>query len=244
MNNVVNKHIVMDLVDSHFSTLTDTNLTVRPDGTYEMFSSDPDSGQPWHLCYLTFKRLFGEMEVKRRKGGKPLTILETGTSSCGTRSTHLFDAYVKKFGGKLISVDLDLNTVQQARSTLTSPFSTVVHDDSVHFLSSFAQTGEAVDVVYLDSWDLDWYNYEPSATHGLKEYLAIRPKLTSGALLMIDDTPSSPEWVNGRGLDYHNMTQFYNVNHFLPGKGLKVLTEIGDTADKLLHQYQVLYKIK
>lgn len=228
----------MDLLEAHFRGISDRNLTLTEDHEQEMFSDTP--GFRHHLCYPTFKRLFEEMEKKRAQG-VTMTILETGSSAWGTQSTLLFDAYVKKYGGRLYSVDIDPVTVDRVRQAV-SDRTRVIQDDSVHFLSEFE---DPVDVVYLDSYDLDWYDYTPSADHGLREYTAIRPKLTPDALVLIDDTPKSPYWMNGRGRDFHRMSKFYEAHHFMPGKGLKVLDEITpDTAEILAHQYQLLFQMK
>jgi hypothetical protein len=120
------------------------------------------------------------------------------------------------------------------------PATTLVHDDSVDFIKKWAADNKA-DVIYLDSFDLDWYNYNPSATHGLNEYMALIPALKPNSLLLIDDTPSTPYWLDTRGQLYVDMVNFYNKKNYLPGKGLYVLN-IPKNANVLMHNYQVLYK--
>jgi hypothetical protein len=44
-----------------------------------------------------------------------------------------------------------------------------------------------IDLLYLDSFDLDWNNPHPSSFHDMKEFLAIKSKINSGCLILIDD---------------------------------------------------------
>ena len=54
-----------------------------------------------HINYEMFKFLFSNFD------NKPLNILETGSSAYGIKSSYLFLNYVKKFGGKFTTVDLN-----------------------------------------------------------------------------------------------------------------------------------------
>lgn len=68
---------------------------------------------------------------------------------------------------------------------------TVVQGDSVPFLHRLAAEratgGDAIDLLYLDSFDYDFANPYPSAVHHLKELCAIAPALRAGTLVMVDD---------------------------------------------------------
>lgn len=222
----------MELLEYHFSNLSG-NL-YHEDDTYTMFSY---KGKGMHLNYLTFKKLLNEMN-----GKKDLKILETGIASAGTNSTYLFNEYIRKYGGQLWSVDINRELVDIHKGNMCHG-TTLVCDDSVHFLNEWVKLNPntQADVVYLDSWDLDWYNPCPAANHGLNEYLAILPALKQNSLLLIDDTPSSPYWLDTRGQLYNDMYVYYNNHHCLPGKGQYVIHE-KKNANILLHQYQILYK--
>ncbi len=193
-----------------------------------------------HICYPTFKRLFEEIEAK---GCPPLTILETGTAYAGTKSTYLFDAYVKKYGGHFWSVDISENTCAEARKHVSSS-SEIVCDDSVHFLETWVKEhpGQKADIVYLDSFDLDWNDPFPSGDHGLKEYFAILPALKEGSLLLIDDTPNTCE--EFLEMDHHMFLQAKKAeqkfNLSLVGKGMYIPEHC--KAECLSHLYQLLYK--
>jgi len=225
----------MDLLEYHFSNIDGNLYWNEKDNTYKMFSNE---GKRMHLNYLTFKELFKNMEELK----KPLNILETGIASAGTMSTYLFNEYVRKYGGRFWSVDTNKNLVD-IHSGNMCPASTLVHDDSVNFLSQWAEfhSNEQADVVYLDSYDLDWNDPHPSALHGLNEYIALMPVLKKNSLLLIDDTPSTPYWLDTRGGLYVDMLDYYNKNNSLPGKGAYVL-KVKKNAEMLMHNYQVLYR--
>jgi hypothetical protein len=224
----------MELLEYHFNNLSGNLYYNNKDNTYEMFTG---IGKPMHLNYLTFKELFKNMD-----GKKDLIILETGIASAGTNSTYLFDQYIRKYGGKFWSVDINKGLVDAHQGNMCSG-TTLVCDDSVNFLKSWVQNNSEknVDVIYLDSYDLDWYNPQPSAIHGLNEYLALLPVLKKDTLLLIDDTPANPYWLDTRGTLYNDMIKYYSMNNCLPGKGQYVL-DVTKNADTLLHNYQILYK--
>ena len=224
----------MELLEAHFNTLGG-NLTYHENSdTYEMFSDKP--GVQKHINYLTFKKLFEEM-----KDLKNPCILESGIASAGTNSTYLFNEYVKKYGGFFWSVDVNEKLVEQHKGNMC-PATQLICEDSVSFFKNWTKTHEMADVVYLDSYDLDFYNPIPSGNHGLAEYKSLMSVLKKNTLLLIDDTPVNPYWLDTRGKLYNDMDVYYNNNNnTLPGKGMFVLDEINN-ADKLIHNYQVLYK--
>lgn len=225
----------MELLESHFNHLTGNLIYNVDDNTYEMFSSK--KGIHKHLNYLTFKKLFQEMENIKN----PI-ILESGIASAGTNSTYLFDAYVKKYGGFFWSVDINNNLVEQHKYNMC-PATKLICDDSVSFFKNWSKNNDKVNVIYLDSWDLDFYNPIPSGNHGLAEYKALMPVIKKDTLLLIDDTPINPYWLDSRDKKFYtDMCNYYNSNNFtMPGKGMYILNEINN-AYKLLHNYQVLYK--
>lgn len=222
----------MELLEYHFSKI-DGNLHFDEEtNSYEMFGS---YNTKKHLNYLTFKELFSNMlEIKN-----PI-ILESGIASAGTYSTYLFNEYVRKYGGRFWSVDINEALVESHQPNMC-PATTLIHDDSVHFFKEWVTNYDKADVTYLDSYDLDWYNPEPSAIHGLNEYLALKPAFKSGSLLLIDDTPAEPYWLDTRGQLYTDMEIYFNKYGYLPGKGQYVLNE-SKNAELLAHNYQVLYK--
>jgi len=222
----------MELIEEHFSKLTGNLFYDETTETYEMFSM---KGKAMHLNYLTFKELFKHMSTTR-----PLNILESGIASAGTQSTYLFNEFVRKYGGRFWSVDIN-NELVDKHSGNMCPATSLICEDSVSFFTNWVTKNEAADVVYLDSWDLDFYDPTPAGVHGLNEYRALVPAFRSNSLLLIDDTPSSPYWLDTRETLYDSMVELYDANRLLPGKGMYVLSEPKD-ATLLLHNYQVLYK--
>jgi hypothetical protein len=91
--------------------------------------------------------------------------------------------------------------------------------DSVQFLLNFTDIAarKSVDLIYLDSLDVDWGNSVESAEHGEKELLAIRQLLRSGTIIVIDDTPAEMKWIPVS--DRVAATNFKNKFGVLPGKG-------------------------
>jgi hypothetical protein len=222
----------MDLLENHFSRI-DGNLYYDEDSnTYEMFSN---IGKRNHINYLTFKKLFENMQ-----GLKEPNILETGIASAGTDSTYLFNEYIKKYGGRFWSVDINPNLVNRHKGNMC-PGTELICSDSVKFLKEWTEKNSEANVIYLDSYDLDFYNPEQSGKHGLAEYNALKPVIKQNTLLLIDDTPKTPYWLDTRGKLYEDMQAYYEKNNYLPGKGMYVLNEVTN-ADTLLHNYQVLYK--
>ena len=150
--------------------------------------------------------------------GKAATIIETGTSAYGTDSSRLFDSYVRNFGGNFYTVDINSYPARRlsfAKSRRTHFFVM----DSVQFLNNFSKitSDKSVDLIYLDSWDVDWSNPYASAEHGKKELVAIRPYLRTGTIVVIDDTPVSMKWIPSSNLDV--ATKFKIEFGVLPGKG-------------------------
>ncbi len=223
----------MELFESHFSNISGNLYYDKSINKYEMFSMKGDAK---HLNYLTFRDLFKEMNEKH-----DLIILESGIASAGTQSTYLFNEYIRKYGGRFWSVDINSELVDRHRGNMC-PGTTLVCNDSVNFFRDWVKyENKNPDVIYLDSYDLDFYNPIPSGQHGLNEYRALLPSIKKDTLLLIDDTPNSPYWLDNRGRLYTDMIYFFNENKFMPGKGMFVLNE-KKNAVTLRHNYQVLYK--
>jgi len=167
-------------------------------------------------------------------------FVETGCSAHGTKSTLLWDMFVNIFEGKVLSVDLNKTAVDETNLSVTNK-TRVTCSDSLTFLPTLT---ENIDFLYLDSYDVDFLNPLPSAEHHLKEFNSVKHLLQKGSIILIDDTPSSPEWLD----DGRNSPIYYNLlNTFNPkmsGKGSLVNEELEKMgATKLMHQYQVLWRL-
>ena len=222
----------MELFESHFSNLRGNLYHDSNTNNYELFSG---KGTSHHINYLTFKKLFENIPVC-----KDLVILESGIASRGTQSTYLFNEVVRKYGGRFWSVDNDPNLVETHRGNMC-PGTQLVCNDSVAFFKDWSASHTEANIIYLDSYDLDFYDPEPSGEHGLAEYRALLPVIKKNTLMLIDDTPINPEWLDTRGQLYRDMVDFYKNMGIMPGKGMYVLDEVKH-AEKLIHNYQVLYR--
>lgn len=122
----------------------------------------------------------------------PVTIVETGClrqeGNWGGdgQSTIVWDRFVQHVGGKVYSVDLDPHAAALAHS-VTSEQTTVESNDSVAWLMHMAPLGLVADLLYLDSYDIDWENPNPSMEHHLAELAAAEPMLRPGSVVAVDD---------------------------------------------------------
>lgn len=173
-----------------------------------------------------FKLMFEEL----LKLGRPTRIIETGTMrpdhgwefGNDGLSTYLFDQFSLYTNGGLecvISIDINKENCEFSASK-TSNRTLVICDNSVHALFNISGT---VDLLYLDSYDFEFSNPEPSWMHCLKELCAARHLLVPGSLVAVDD---------------------HFVGSGMVGKGYyvqKFLEEVG--ATKLHEGYQIVYRI-
>jgi hypothetical protein len=191
-----------------------------------------------HINYYTMKQALIEL-IKQNKDNN--IFVETGCSAHGTKSTLLWDKIVNLIGGKVISVDLNSNAVNITNEN-TSPKTTVYCSDSLKFLPSLTDSIDCIDFLYLDSYDVDFLNPLLSAEHHLKEFNCVKHLLRKGSIILIDDTPCSPEWLdNGKYCPiYSDFKNKFNPN--ISGKGAFVNKELAKLgATKIMHQYQTLW---
>lgn len=124
---------------------------------------------------------------------KVKTLVETGTARCGDKnfqwdggSTIVFGDWASQNNAVLYSVDLDPKGVEQA-ITATKSFGDHVKitcSDSIQFLQEFKKP---IDFLYLDSYDFDSANPNPSQEHHLKEIVTAYPNLHKMSVVLIDD---------------------------------------------------------
>jgi hypothetical protein len=141
----------------------------------------------------TYRAMFTYLDRLNR----PVGIVETGSTRTEDdfmqgQSTVLFDHYAATSTGSVVySVDIDLRATELCKS-LVSDRVKVYHSDSVKFLAALAHNRPrdlpAIDLLYLDSFDVDWRNPLRSAIHHLKELLAISRLLSPDTLVAIDDS--------------------------------------------------------
>jgi Methyltransferase domain len=163
-----------------------------------------------------FDRYSAEFEPKlgiRAKGFKSILmalgyeapiIVETGTTRTpgnwegDGQSTVIFDALAAESGGHVWSVDISEDACNAARS-LNLENTDIVCADSLMFLRRF---GLPIDLLYLDSFDLDVNNPHLSAMHHMAELTVALPQLAPGCIVCVDDSP------NGTGKGQY-VTEFF-----------------------------------
>lgn len=136
-----------------------------------------------------FKRLFEAVKIQ----GEPPLILETGTLRLAGnwqgdgQSTFLFDRFAQDHGGRVLSIDVNPDSIDSARR-VCSGYTTLICNDSVMALETMSRTiSRKASLVYLDSFDVDRNDYTPSAIHHMLELAAVMPMLASGSVVAIDD---------------------------------------------------------
>lgn len=103
-----------------------------------------------------------------------------------------------------------------------------------------------VDLIYLDSWDVNWKDPLPSAIHGLNEFLTILPSLKKGSIILVDDTPLNKEIM--KEIQPSHVESFVLSEKkygFPPGKGslIKIFLEHLKIGKKIAHCYQLLWQL-
>ena len=150
----------------------------------------------------TFRKVF---EYLDQLNG-PITIVETGCARLAgnwagdVQSTILFDKYISARDENSTCYSVDINSASVSECLkLVSQRVKVTQDDSVHYLyelaKKFQEDGRFISLVYLDSFDLDWTYWQPSAIHHLKEFAALQTCINKQTLLVIDDCPLNANFV-------------------------------------------------
>ncbi len=118
-------------------------------------------------------------------------IIETGTIRKPNNwkdgnSGFLFAELTKMHGGLVRSVDINQKAVDTANNFVNSKNYTAYCSDSVTWLKQQTDLNQ-IDLFYLDSYDVEWLDDNPSAQHHLKEFKAIEPFLKKNCIVAIDD---------------------------------------------------------
>ena len=154
----------------------------------------------------TFKILMKYLEDNNIRN--PI-IVETGTTRLAHKqagdghATRIFDAYINYYDGQVYSIDIDKKACECAKS-LVSEKSNIICSDSVKYLNEF---NKKIDLLYLDSFDFNSRNPEPSMKHHLKELLASLKNLKSGSLVIVDDNK-----VSDKGKGYYVKEHLLKLN--------------------------------
>lgn len=257
---------ILDLLDAHFDELHDKNVldfndgyskllgpVLNFEGNYTDLYSELSKllinnkmARYRHINYFTFKKLFTLISDQIRKP----VILETGSSAYGTNSSVLLANLAVITDGQFDTIDLNKDTYLKISNSLYEKFGVNENlnchfGDSIEYINKYPKK---VNVVYLDSFDLNPDKFNESAQHGLGEFDAIKNKLAPIAFILIDDTPSTIEIFKKMCSSQFLQSVYLHFEKFgrLPGKGELILESI--TSDPrftiIEHQYQLLIQYK
>lgn len=130
----------------------------------------------------------------------PIAIVETGSMRLAEnwegdgQSSLIFDSYVshRRDQSRFYTIDLNPEASALCKAKLSKE-AVIATGDSVQLLRGIAKTllgnRQKLALLYLDSYDVDFANPLPSATHHLFELLSIRPALSPDTLVVVDDAP-------------------------------------------------------
>ncbi len=165
-----------------------------------------------NIRFNSFK--FALLEAEKRK---LKTIVETGCARGKSKflffskinwkdgmSTMIFSDYAKFIGGSLTTCDIEKKNVHNAKKFVkkNANFVNFVVDDSLNFLSNF---NNRIDFLYLDSLD---GQFAEASNHQLKEITIARKKLSSQALVLLDDKGTK----TNLSIDYMLKNNFKIIN--------------------------------
>ena len=124
-----------------------------------------------------------------RSLNRPVAIVETGgLRALGNvtgdgNSTYLWHEIVKDVGGTVTSIDID----PQCAAHCLQEFGYGVTALTMDSLKALANIDTAIDLLYLDSYDVDFADDRPAAFHALQECLLAYQKINSGGFIAVDD---------------------------------------------------------
>lgn len=161
---------------------------------------DTQAAAPLAHRQATFRYIFEFLDRLDR----PVFIVETGCVRkadywADGQSTILFDKFAAGLPGSVIRT-VDLNPQATALcKTLVSSTVDVHTGDSVAFLHGLAKNPpdhfQHIDLLYLDSYDVELSAPHPSALHHLKELIAVSPLIGPDTLIVVDDAPKEVHYV-------------------------------------------------
>ncbi len=122
--------------------------------------------------YIGFRKIFSYLVAKKKPS---YAIIETGgirqkDNWSDGQSSVLFYDFLKKFSGELTTIDVNPSVEVNYKAWLPSignvKVNTVILDGAV----ALSRIDKEVDLLYLDSFDIEHANPEPSMLHHLKEF--------------------------------------------------------------------------
>lgn len=161
------------------------------------------AGDFWQACELiepekmsphrrdAFALIFRLMQGRGLKD-----VVETGTLRQKNNwhwdggSSYWFAKYVRRFGGRFWTVDIDPDAIAVAMEIVgqqpDDPVAFIV-EDSLKFLREPLGPDERIDVAFLDSFDFSPGQHEAAQLHNLAECQLVMPRMNPRGLICIDD---------------------------------------------------------
>jgi len=154
-----------------------------------------------------------------------IECIETGSSQ--NLDDGCFGLYLGKIteslGGIYNSVDIEADLVAKSEILFKQyiPKLNINHhiSDSVTYLKNYEGNPN---LIHLDSWDLDLTNPVPSMLHGWLEFDAIKDKMPSGSIVIVDDNFLKDTWVNWNEMIHGQYTGNFkriDITYDIVGKG-------------------------
>ena len=143
----------------------------------------------------TYKQILNDLLSK----GRGVNIVETGcsTSILSGGGTIVFADFVSQVGGKIKTIDISESHIDQCKN-FTSEFKDHIEyvcGDSVSVLSNMSDEEiSKVDLFFLDSFDLNIKNPDPSMNHHLKEVKSFFDRISDDAIIAVDDNYIGGDW--------------------------------------------------
>lgn len=134
----------------------------------------------------------------------------------------------KETGGSYYSVDIDPEINGKSKDLFQKFIPGLdchfYSQDSVKYLESIEFEPN---LVHLDSWDFSMEDPFPSALHGWLEFQAIKDKMPSGSIILVDDNYMQGTWVDWRTIGPGGPNDVlevkrYDVTYPIVGKGAHI----------------------
>lgn len=137
------------------------------------------------------------------------TVRQVGNWEGDGQSTIVWNDLAAGRNGSVITIDIDpvgKALVAELRLDLT----TAITGDSLEILPTLTKS---IDLLYLDSFDIDFSNPQPAADHHLLELHAALPLLHPGSIVAVDDNYEDA----GKGSEVADYFERHGVPEIITG---------------------------
>ena len=129
------------------------------------------------------------------------------------QSSVIWNHFITVNGGSFTTIDNDDDAITTTQKIC--PYARCLIGDSIEVLTKDKNT---IDLLYLDSFDLDMDDMHPAAIHCLFEFLSARPRLHPGSIVFIDDSPiTADSKIIGKGMYVAQYLEKLSIRPFTTG---------------------------